>query len=185
MFWMLAGVALQAAQAIGAANTQKTLDKIENKRTKEYNKLVRTQAAKSFNEIAVQKSVLSAQTAQALTSVDSQGLQLKAQRGLQAAGTDTMGASVEQNLADVDMKVADAKYLLQYNEQISDLSLNAAVDQVADSATGATRIAKPVLNTWGAALGSVAGNFAVSAFENKAKTGSFMGNTASRNQGLN
>lgn len=184
MWWMLAGVAIQAAQGIGAAKGQAALDKIQNKQVEAYNKAVALQTARSFNEIAIQKTVLADQTAQALSAVDVQGLQLKAQRGLQAAGTDTMGASVEQNLADVDQKVADAKYLLTYNEEISDMSLNAAIQQAADTGSFSVRTEKPTTNTWGTALGNAAANFAMMAFENKARTGNFSGYTVSRNQGV-
>ena len=181
---MLAGVALQAAQGIGAAKGQAALDKISNERTRAYNKAVAVQTAKSFNEIAIQKSVLADQTAQAYVATEQQGQQVKSARGLQSAGTDTMGASVDQNLLDVDQKVADAKYTIGYNEQISDDSLNAAIQQAADTGSFSIRAEKPITNSWGAALGNAAASLAMYAFENKARTGSFTGKTVSRNQGI-
>lgn len=184
MIWMLAAVALQAAQSVSASRQQAALDKVANERTKAFNKATAVQTAKSFNEIAIQKSVLAAQTANALVATDIQGQQVKSARGLQAAGTDTMGASVEQNLLDVDQKVADAKYQIGYNEQISALSLDAATDQVADTGSFSLRAEKPLLNTWGAALGNAAASGAMVLFENKAKTGTFTGKTVSRNQGI-
>lgn len=187
MWWMLAGVAIQAAQSIGAAKGQAKLDKIENQRIEAYNKQVSLQRAKSFNEIAIQKAVLADQTAQAYVATQQQGQQVKSARGLQSAGTDTMGASVDQNLADVDMKVADAQYTIGYNAQITDDSLNAAIQAAGDNSVFSMRSEKHVASTaniWGSALGNAAASIAMSAAENKARTGSFTGKTVSRNQGI-
>jgi hypothetical protein len=182
MIWMLAGAAFSAAQQLGAARAQPYLEKAENERIAAYNKAVATQSAKAFNEIALQKTVLADQTAQALDATQRQGLQVKAQRGLQAAGTDTMGASVDQNLLDIDQKVDNAKVVLTYNENISDASLNAQAQQVADSGAGSLRAERPVSNNWGAALGNAMATVGVALFENKTRYGTYSGATPTSRQ---
>lgn len=191
MWWTLAGPALMAAQQLGAARAQPYLDKVENERIRAYNKAVALQTAKSFNEIAVQKTVLADQVSSALVTVQRRGQEVRSQRAGQAAATDTMGTSVEQNLLDVDRQVDEAKASLTYNENISDSSLNAQAQAVADGAAFSLRAEKPVMNQWGAALGQAAATIGVAMLENKANSGSFFGKggwngtvKTGRNQGL-
>lgn len=183
MWWMLAGAAIQAVQGIGAAKVAKIDQKTQARQVEAYNKSVATQAAKSFNQINLQKASLTAQVQEALYSTKQQGLVAQSERGLQAAATDTMGASVEQNLLDVDMKVEQAQAALQYNAHLSDVSLNAQAEAVAD---GVQFKAPPpeILNSWGSQLGQAMANVGVSLFENKADTGSYFGTKTGRNQGL-
>lgn len=183
MWWMLAGAAIQAVQQFGAAKVAKIDNKTKNMQIDAYNKQVATQAAKSFNQINLQKASLTAQVQQALYTTKQQGLVLQSERGLQAAGTDTYGASVEQNLLDVDIKVDQAQNALKYNAHLSDLSLNAQAEAVADG-TVFKAPSPDVFNNWGAALGQTMAQVGVSLFENKAATGSFFGTRTSRNQGV-
>lgn len=180
MIWMAAAAALQAVTQLGAARGQAAIDKINNRAIEAYNKQVAAQAAKSFNEIALQKTALSAQIATARLAVQREGEQVKSARGLQAAGTDTMGASVAQGLLDVDMKIAEAQQELLYNGTLTDQSLNAQATNVADSAGMSLRTPTAVSNKWAPILGQAVASFGMSLFENKARTGSFTG----RNQGL-
>ena len=182
MIWMLAAVAIQAAQGLQAAKDAKVLTKVKNKQIEAYNKSIGQQTAKSFNEIALQKAYLADQTALALNATQRQGAQLKAARGLQAAGTDTLGASVDQALLDVDQKVDEAQSVLKYNETVSDASLNAQAQNVADSGSFSQRAESPVTNAWAPALGNALANLGMSLFENKAKTGSFSGATQTEQQ---
>jgi hypothetical protein len=185
MWWMLAGVALQAVQGIQAAKDAKVVTKAKNKQIEAYNKTVGAQTAKSFNEIALQKTYLADQTALAIDATQRQGAQLKSARGLQAAGTDTMGASVDQSLLDVDQKVSQAQSVLTYNEAVSDASLNAQAQNVADSGSFSQRPEQALSNSWAPALGNAMASLGMSLFENKAKTGSFSGATkTSRQQGI-
>ena len=184
MWWMLAGAALQGLQQIGAARAQPAVDKADNMKIQAYNKAVATQAAKSFNQINLQKAVLTSQVQEAIASTYKQGQTESANRGLQAAATDTMGASVAQNLLDVGIKVDQAKSALLYNANITDLSLNAQAQSVADGAGFSLKAEKPVLNEWGAAVGGAMAQVGMALFENKAETGSFMGTKTGRNQGL-
>lgn len=184
MIWMLAAVALQVVQGIQASKDAKVATKAKNKQIEAYNNTVGAQTAKSFNEIALQKAYLADQTALALDATQRQGMQLKAARGLQAAGTDTMGASVDQALLDVDAQVDNAQSVLRYNEAVSDASLNAQAQQVADTGSFSQRPQEAIGNSWGPALGNAMANIGMSLFENKAKTGSFTGRT-SRQQGIN
>lgn len=183
MWWMLAGAAIQGVQQIGAAKVAKIDTKTKNMQIDAYNKQVATQAAKSFNQINLQKASLTAQVQQALYTTKQQGLVAQSERGLQAAATDTYGASVEQNLLDVDIKVDQAEQALQYNARLSDESLNAQAEAVADGVLFKPQ-APEVLNNWGAALGQTMAQVGVALFENKAATGSFFGTRTSRNQGL-
>lgn len=185
MWWMMAGAALQAGQMLGAARAQPYLDKVENERIRAYNKQVALQTAKSFNEISIQKSVLSSQVAEALVSTQRQGQQLRAARAGQAAGTDTLGASVDQNLLDVDQKVDQAKSALLYNENLTDMSLNAQAQSVADSAAGGLRAERAVSNQWGAALGQAVASIGVSLLESQANSPSAFGRGGSRGTGRN
>lgn len=183
MIWMAAAAALQAVTQLGAARGQRAIDKVNNKAIEAYNKNVAQQAAKSFNEIALQKTALSAQIASARYATQREGMEVKAARGLQAAATDTMGASVDQALIDVDMKVGEAQEQLLYNGQLSNESLNAQASNVADSAGFSLRTPKAITNNWSAILGQAAASFGMSMFENKARTGNFSGQV-SRNQDL-
>lgn len=184
MWWMLIGAAIQANQQIGAAKVAKIDAKTKRMQVEAYNKAVATQSAKSFNQINLQKASLTAQVQEALYSTKQQGLVAQSNRGLQAAGTDTLGASVEQNLLDVAIKVDQAQNALLYNAQLSDMSLNAQAEAVADGVQFRPQ-SPDVGNTWGAALGQTMASLGVSLFENKANTGSFFGSRTSRNQGVN
>jgi hypothetical protein len=180
---MLIGAAIQANQAIGAAKVAKIEAKTQKMQVDAYNKAVANQAAKSFNQINLQKASLTAQVQEALYTVEQQGLVAKSQRGLQAAGTDTYGASVEQNLLDVDLKVDQAQNALEYNATLTDMSLDAQAQAVADGVMFRPNTGQ-VQNSWSAALGGVMASVGVSLFENKAKTGTFFGSRTGRNQGI-
>lgn len=181
MIWMLAAAGLSAVQAIGAARQQDAQAKITNQQVQAYNKATAVAAAKSFNELSIQKAVLADQTEQALMTVQRQGAELKSARGLQAAASDTLGASVDQALLDADRQVEEASTVLGYNANISDASLNAQANSVADSASQSLRYGVPRTNVWSAALGSFIGQVGTQLIANKMSTGSFMG----RGQGVN
>lgn len=183
MLWMAASIGLQAISQLGAASAQRAQIKAQNKQVEAYNKQVATQAAKSFGEISIQKTVLAAQTATALAAVQKQGLQQAASRGLQASASDTMGASVDQNLLDVQQRVGEAKAQLGYNEYITDMSLNAQALAVADNA-GSSLKAETTPNSWSSTLGQVFANAGMSLFENKAVTGTWLGSRTGRSQGI-
>lgn len=186
MIWMAAAIGLQAVQQLGAARAQRAQTRAQNAQIAAYNKQVAAQAAKSFGEISIQKAVLSAQTTTALAAVQKQGVQQASARGLQAAASDTMGNSVDQNLLDVEQRVDEAKDQLGYNEQISDMSLNAQATAVADGA-GSSLKSETSLNSWSSTLGQVFANVGVGLFENKAATGDWLGSKTtrtSRNNGV-
>lgn len=184
MWWMLAGAVIQANQQIGAAKVAKIDAKTKRMQVDAYNKAVATQSAKSFNQINLQKASLTAQVQEALYATKQQGLVVQSERGLQAAATDTMGASVEQNLLDVDLQVDQAQNALLYNATLSDMSLNAQAEAVAD---GVQFRPPPVEspNTWGAAVGMTMASVGMALFENKATNGTFFGARTGRNQGIN
>lgn len=184
MWWMLIGAAIQANQQIGAAKVAKIDAKTKRMQIEAYNKSVAVQSAKSFNQINLQKAALTSQVQQALYTTKQQGLVAQSERGLQAAATDTMGASVDQNLLDVDIKVDQAQNALLYNAELSDQSLNAQAEAVADGVQFRPTPPEPT-NSWGAALGMTMASIGTSLFENKAQTGTFFGTSrTSRNQGI-
>lgn len=181
---MLIGAAIQANQAIGAAKVAKIDAKTQRMQVDAYNKAVAAQSAKSFNQINLQKASLTAQVQEALYSTKQRGLVLQSERGAQAATSDTMGASVEQNLLDVDQKVDQAQNALLYNAQLSDESLNAQAQAVADGVMFRPKTPETP-NQWGAILGQTMASVGTSLFENKAQTGEFFGTRRTgRNQGL-
>lgn len=183
MIWFLAGAALSAVQGLGAARAEREQIKLNNKAAEKFNAQVATQAAKSFNDIAVQKVVLADQTEEGLAAIQRQGLQLKSDRGLQAAATDTMGRSVEQALLDADYQQGQAASALLYNTKISELELNSAAQAVADSSGMSMRTQQAVPNAWSATLGKVVGQVGSQLLANKANTGSFMGGNSAASAG--
>lgn len=181
MIWMLAAAGLNAVQAIGAAQKDAAQAKATNQQIEAYNKATAAQAAKSFTELSIQKAVLADQTEAALFSVQRQTMNLKSQRGLQAAASDTMGASVDQALLDAERQGDEAASTLKYNADISNESLNAQFNSVADSAAYSLKTKVAVPNVWSAALGSLMGSVGSTLIGNKMSTGSFLG----KGQGLN
>lgn len=175
MIWMLAGVALSAVQQVGAARGEAAMTKANNEAKRAFNKQAMTQAAKSFSDLAIQKAVLADQTEQALQAVQRQGLQLKSQRGLQAAASDTMGASVDQAIVDADYQVDQAQAVIGVNAKTSEMQLDAAAQAVADSTGSSLMTQTPVSNVWSAALGQVAGQVGSQLLANKMNTGTWSG----------
>lgn len=186
MIWMFAGLAAQAIQAGMTAEHEAKMQSLKNDSLKAYNKQVLLSSAKQINDINLQRAATRAQTGQALDAARREAIQESSNRNLQAAATDTMGASVQQNLDDVDVQVSTAVSTLQQNQEQQELSFNSAVNRTTDEAgnsiqdllTGAGEA------TMSANLGSMVGQLGTSLAANKLNTGSFFNFSKSSQQGL-
>ena len=136
MIWMFAQLAADAIKTGMEADHQQRMQDIQNDAIKAYNRQVVTSSAKSLNEINVQRTVSRAQTAQALNGVKQQAMREQSERGLQAAATDTMGASVDANLQEVDVQLSEATSTLYRNQELQEMSFNSAVQRTTDTALG-------------------------------------------------
>jgi hypothetical protein len=177
MIWMFASLAASALKTGMQASADQRMQGIQNDAIKAYNKQVVAASAKSLNEINIQRSVSRQQTGQALDGMRRQAQQDKAQRGLQAAASDTMGASVDANIRDVDVQLSQAESTLERNQSLQELSFNSAVQQSTDSSlnqlkdvqTGAGK------DAWNAFLGSAVGTIGTSMIGNKLSGNGWMG----------
>ena len=121
MIWMFAAAAAQMVAGGIQYGEDAKAQKRENKNTQKYNEAVRAASARQLTEINTQRAVSRAQTAQALDAARREGMVEGSARNLQAAASDTMGVSVEQNLIDV------------LTEQVKTFSRKVAFDTESDS----------------------------------------------------
>lgn len=175
MIWMFAGMAAQAIKSGMEAAHEEKMQKLQNESIRAYNKQVLTSSAKQLNEINIQRTVSRAQTGQALDGARRQATQESSERNLQSAASDTMGASVEQNLNDVDVQLSTVTSTLMQNQETQEEAFNSAVNRttadaqnsIKDLLTGAGEA------TMSASLGSMVGTLGTSLAANKMQTGSF------------
>ena len=167
MIWMFAGLAAQTlAGAIQYGEDVKAQLR-QNDNIKEYNKAVRTSTARQLTEINMQRTVARAQTAQALDSARRQGLAESSARNLESAAADTMGASVDQSLIDVQQQLDQAEGNLMRNAEVQELSFDSAVSSTVDSAKNTIKeLSNPLGADW-AATGSMVGQVGTSMIANK------------------
>ena len=167
MIWMFADAAAQmVAGGLQYAEDAKA-QRRQNKADQKYNEAVRTASARQITEINTQRSVSRAQTAQALDAARRQGAGESSARNLQAAATDTMGASVEQNLQEVGVQLAAAEGNLMQNAELTELSLDSSVMNTIDQARNSIReLSNPLSTDW-AATGSIVGQIGTSMVANK------------------
>lgn len=167
MIWMFAAAAAQMIQgglqyAQDAKNQRR-----QNKADQKYNEAVRNASARQITEINTQRSVSRAQTAQALDAARRQGAGESSARNLQAAATDTMGTSAEQNLQEVQVQLAAAEGNLMQNAELTELSLDSSVMNTVDQARNSIRELSNPLGTDWAATGSAVGQIGTSMVANK------------------
>lgn len=167
MIWMFAQLAAQAIQGSMQYQQDIKMQKLQNKADEAYNKAVRVASARQITEINLQRSAARQQTSQALDAANRQALGEQSDRGLQAAATDTMGASVEQNLADVDTQLAQVTGTLMQNAEYQELSFDSQVYNTIDSARNAVRELTNPLGSDYAALGQAVGSVGTSMVSNK------------------
>lgn len=178
MIWMFAGLAADAIKTGMEAAHQGRMQDLRNDAIKTYNKAVVTQSAKTMNDINIQRTVSRQQTAQALEGVKRQALQEKSNRGVQAAATDTMGASVEHGLMDVDVQLGEATSTISQNQMLQEISFNSAVQRATDTAKGQLQdpLSGAGQDITNAFIGSAIGQIGTSMIANKLQGKTAMGN---------
>ena len=167
MNWMFADAA--AKMVAGGIQYRENVkaQKRENKNIQKYNEAVRAASARQLTEINTQRAVSRAQTAQALDAARREGIVESSARNLQAAASDTMGASVEQNLIDVQQQLGQAEGNLTRNAEIQELAFDSSVANTVDSARNSIKELSNPLGTDWAGLGSIVGQVGTSIATNK------------------
>jgi len=167
MIWMFASLAAQAVQGSLQYGRDAQEQKRQNKVDIKYNEAVRTASARQITEINLQRTAARAQTAQALDAARKQGQVETSSRNLQAAATDTMGASVDQNLQEVEVQLAAAESNLMQNAELTELSLDSSVHNTVDQARNSIRDLSNPLGSDYAAAGAAVGQLGTSVVANK------------------
>ncbi|ANT45343.1 internal virion protein A [Pectobacterium phage PP16] len=167
MIWMFAAVAAQALAGGLSYGQAAKAQKQENESIKAYNKAVQATTARQLTEININRAVSRAQTAQALDTARRQGIADTSARNLQAAASDTMGASVTQNLQDVQVQLDAAEGNLMRNAEVQELSFDSQVTSTVDSARNAIKELSGPVPTDYAGLGSMVGSIGTSIAGNK------------------
>lgn len=175
MIWMFASLAAQAVQSnLQYADAAKQQQR-QNKADQKYNEAVRAASARQITEINLQRSTSRMQTAQALDAARKQGQGETSARKLQSAATDTMGASVEQGLQEVDVQLAAAEGNLMQNAALTELSLDTSIMNTVDQARNTVReLSNPMGYDW-AGAGSAIGQIGTSLIANKLENGNWFG----------
>lgn len=167
MIWMFAAAAAQMVAGSIQYGEDAKAQKRENKNTQKYNEAVRAASARQLTEINTQRAVSRAQTAQALDAARREGMAESSARNLQAAASDTMGASVEQNLIDVQQQLGQATGNLTRNAEVQELAFDSSVANTVDSARNSIKELSNPLGTDWAGLGSIVGQVGTSIAANK------------------
>ena len=167
MIWMFAAAAAQAVAGGIQYGENAKAQKRENKNAQKYNETVRAATARQLAEINTQRAVSRAQTAQALDAARREGIVESSARNLQAAASDTMGASVEQNLTDVQQQLDQAEGNLTRNAEVQELAFDSSVANTVDSARNSIKELSNPLGTDWAGLGSIVGQVGTSIAANK------------------
>lgn len=167
MIWMFAAVAAQALAGGLAYKQAAKQQKQENEAISAYNSAVRATSARQLTEININRAVARSQTAQALDTARRQGLTETSARNLQAAASDTMGASVTQNLLDVQQQLDMAEGNLMRNAEVQELSFDSQVSATIDTARNAIKELSGPVPTDYAGLGSMVGSIGTSIAGNK------------------
>lgn len=167
MIWMFAAAAAQMVSGGIQYRENVKAQKRENKNTQKYNEAVLAASARQLTEINTQRAVSRAQTAQALDAARREGIVESSARNLQAAASDTMGASVEQNLIDVQQQLGQAEGNLTRNAEVQELAFDSSVTNTVESARNSIKELSNPLGTDWAGLGSIVGQVGTSIAANK------------------
>lgn len=176
MIWMFAAAAAQMVSGGIQYRENVKAQKRENKNTQKYNEAVLAASARQLTEINTQRAVSRAQTAQALDAARREGIVESSARNLQAAAADTMGASVEQNLIDVQQQLGQAEGNLTRNAEVQELAFDSSVANTVDSARNSIKELSNPLGTDWAATGSMIGQVGTSMIANKMASKGWLGN---------
>lgn len=167
MIWMFAAAAAQMVSGGIQYRENVKAQKRENKNTQKYNEAVLATSARQLTEINTQRAVSRAQTAQALDAARREGIVESSARNLQAAASDTMGVSVEQNLIDVQQQLGQAEGNLTRNAEVQELAFDSSVTNTVESARNSIKELSNPLGTDWAGLGSIVGQVGTSIAANK------------------
>ena len=167
MIWTFAAAAAQMVAGGIQYGENAKAQKRENKNTQKYNEAVRAASARQLTEINTQRAASRAQTAQALDAARREGMVESSARNLQAAASDTIGASVEQNLIDVQQQLGQATGNLTRNAEVQELAFDSSVANTVDSARNSIKELSNPLGTDWAGLGSIVGQVGTSIAANK------------------
>lgn len=178
MIWMYAALAAKALSSGIGYNQQAKEQQRQNKSTEAYNAALRAASARQLTEINIQRSVSRAQTAQALDAARRQGIGEASARNLQAAASDTMGASVEQNMRDVSQQLDQAEANLNRNAEVAELSFDSQVARTVGNTRNAIKeLSNPMTTDW-AGLGSMVAQVGTAVVANKLGGKDWLGNPA-------
>ena len=178
MIWLYAGLAAKALSSGIGYNQQAKEQQRQNKSTEAYNAALRAAYARQLTEINIQRSVSRAQTAQALDAARRQGMGETSARNLQAAASDTMGASVGQNMLDVSQQLDQAEANLNRNAEVAELSFDSQVASTVDNTRNAIKeLSNPLATDW-AGLGSMVAQVGTAVVANKMEGKDWLGNPA-------
>ncbi len=148
-------VAAQAAQTIFNTRAQ-------NKLAEAQNKVLAQQTAKQLNDIAIQRAMSRDRTETALFNIKQSKLQAQSQVQLQSAASGTMGASVRDAVATVNV-VADRQEGSVKQQQASqeagfELLTNKVMDTAVSQFTPKESTLTNLVGSMGASLGKFIGN---------------------------
>lgn len=167
--WQFAALAAQTVAGGIQYNQNAKAQRRQTKAQEKYNETVRATSARQLTEINIQRTVARSQTAQALDAARQQGANEASARNLQSAAADTMGASVEQGLLDVQQQLDTAQGNFMRNAEVQELSFDSAVQNTIDTAKNAVaELSNPLGTDW-AGLGSLIGQAGTTIAANKAK----------------
>lgn len=167
--WQFAALAAHTVAGGLQYNQNAKAQQRQTKAQEKYNETVRATSARQLTEINIQRSVARSQTAQALDAARQQGANEASARNLQSAAADTMGASVEQGLLDVQQQLDTAQGNLMRNAEVQELSFDSAVQNTVDTAKNSIQELSNPLGTDWAGLGSLIGQAGTTIAANKAK----------------
>lgn len=144
MWWMAAAM---AAKTILGQNAQNELSMAQNK-------LAIQNTAKQLNDIAIQRAQSRDRTEVALFNIKQQKLQAQSQVGLQAAASGTMGASVKDAVATVNV-VADRQSASVEDQQATqEEGFRLMSDKAVDNGLASMDLDNPYERLFTSALGA-------------------------------
>lgn len=169
MWWM---VAAMAAKTVLGQSAQVEVSKARNK-------AVIQQTAKQLNDIALQRAQSRDRTEVSLFNIQQQKLQAQSQVGLQAAASGTMGASVKDAVATVNIVAGRQEASVRDRQATQEEGFRLMTDKAVDSGLANMDMEDPydnmfnsLLSVGASAVGKYAGNAASSSDSGDSSPGS-------------
>lgn len=144
MWWMVAGL---AAKTLLGQNAQNEVAKAQNK-------LAMQNTAKQLNDIALQRAQTRDRTEVALFNTQQQKLQAQSQVGLQAASSGTMGASVRDAVATVNMIAGRQESGIRQQQATQEVGFQLMSEKVIDDGLASMNLDDPYNALFQSALGA-------------------------------